>query len=192
MSRASRDRPKATRATAGSGALTLAQQALLSPILNPRLPYNLDAWDGYPAERDAILNTVKSLGKNLVVLSGDSHNAWLSQVNTLGGERVGVEFAGSSVTSSGLEGFGLQALAPFLDGSVLVSKLGPSAVGAGLGLVDDLRYAETTRRGYLLTTVTAASVRGEYVFVDTVKSRSYTAGVGRTITVDSSGAVTYG
>jgi alkaline phosphatase D len=183
---------KVTRATAGSGALTLTQQALLSTILNPRLPYNLDAWDGYPAQRDAILATAKSLNKNLVVLSGDSHNAWFSQVNTLGGERVGVEFSGSSVTSPGLESSGLQALAPFLDGSVLVSKIGPSAVGAGLGLADDLAYAETTRRGYLLMTVTAASVQGEYVFVDTVKSRSYTAGVGRTITVASSGAVTYG
>ena len=33
----------------GSGALSLAQDVLLDPALNPRLPYNLDAWDGYPA-----------------------------------------------------------------------------------------------------------------------------------------------
>lgn len=182
---------KATRATAGSGALSLSQQALLSPILNPRLPYNLDAWDGYPAQRDAILTTAKNLNKNLVALSGDSHNAWFNQLTTLDGDKVGVEFAGSSVTSDGLEAFGLGALAASLDGSALMPQIGPSAIGAGLGVVDDIGYADTIRRGYLLMTVTAASVQGEYVFVDTVKSRTYTASVDRTITVAASGAVTY-
>jgi alkaline phosphatase D len=58
-------------------------------------------------------------------------------------------------------------------------------------LVDDLGYVDTKRRGYLLMTVTAANVKGEYVFVDTVKSKTYTAGVGKTITVSSAGAVSY-
>ncbi|MBH2018886.1 MAG: alkaline phosphatase D family protein [Burkholderiales bacterium] len=182
---------KATRAAAGTGALTPAQAALLNPALNPTLPYNLDAWDGYPAQRDAILSTVKSLNKNLVVLSGDSHNGWFTQLTTLAGVKVGVEFAGSSVTSTGFEAVGLGELASSLDGSALVPQLGAAAIGAGLGLVDDLGYADTKRRGYLRMTVTAASVKGEYVFVDTVKSKTYTASVGKTITVASSGAVTY-
>ena len=182
---------KAIRAAAGPGALSLAQQALLDPILNPRLPYNLDAWDGYPANRDAILNTVKNLNRNLVVLSGDSHNAWFSRISTLAGDKVGVEFAGSSVSSPGLESVGLGGLAASLDGSALVPQLGASAIGTGLGLVDDLGYAETSRRGYLLMTVTAASVKGEYVFVDTVKSRTFQASIGKTITVTSSGKVAY-
>ncbi|MEO6322533.1 MAG: alkaline phosphatase D family protein [Polaromonas sp.] len=182
---------KATRAAAGSGALTLGQAALLNPVLNPLLPYNLDAWDGYPANRDALLTTVKNLNKNLVVLSGDSHNAWFSRLTTLAGDKVGVEFAGSSVTSPGLESVGLGGLAASLDGSALVPQLGPAAIGAGLGLVEDLDYAETTRRGYLLMTVTAASVKGEYVFLDTVKSRTYQASIGKTITVTSAGAITY-
>lgn len=182
---------KATRAAAGPGALTPAQAALLDPTINPTLPYNLDAWDGYPANRDAILTTVKNLNKNLVVLSGDSHNGWFSQLTTLAGAKVGVEFAGSSVTSGGFESVGLGALASSLDGSALVPQLGASAIGAGLGLVDDLGYADTMRRGYLRMTVTAASVKGEYVFVDTVKSKTYTASVGKTITVTTSGAVSY-
>lgn len=182
---------KATRAAAGSGALTLAQRALLDPILNPRLPYNLDAWDGYPAQRELLLATVKSLNKPLVVLSGDSHNAWFSQITNLAGEKAGVEFAGSSVTSPGLELAGLGALASAVDGSVLMPQLGPGVTGAGLGLVDDIGYAETLRRGYLLMTVSTDHVKGEYVFLDTVKSRTYTASIGKTITVATSGAVTY-
>ena len=34
--------------------LTDAQRALLDPKLNPKLGYNLDAWDGYPVEREIL------------------------------------------------------------------------------------------------------------------------------------------
>ena len=134
-----------------------------------------------------MLQTVKAQGKRLVVLSGDSHNAWFNNLTTLAGEKVGVEFAGSSVTSPGFESAGLGGLAGSLDGSVL----GSAAVGTGLGLIDDLNYADTVRRGYLLLTVTSADVKGEFVFVNTVKSTTYTASVGRTITVTASGSVAY-
>ena len=182
---------KATRAAAGTAALSPAQVALLDPSKNPRLPYNLDSWDGYPANREAVLQTVKALNKKLVVLSGDSHNGWFTSLTTFAGDKVGVEFAGTSVTSTGFESAGLGGLGPSLDGSALVPQLGAAAIGRGLGLIDDLNYADTTQRGYLLMTVTAAAVKGEYVYVSTVKSTTYTAAVGRTITVAVSGAVTY-
>lgn len=174
---------KATRAAAGAGALTPTQTALLDPATNPRLPYNLDSWDGYPAQREAILQTVKTQGKRLVTLSGDSHNAWFTQLTTLAGDKVGVEFAGTSVTSTGFESAGLGTLASSIDGSALVPQLGNAAIGAGLGLIDDVSYCDTTRRGYLVMTVTAAQVKGEYMYVSSVKETTYTTTLGRTITV---------
>ncbi len=179
---------KATRASAPS-ALTPSQNALLSA---PKMPYNLDSWDGYPSNRESILQTVKSLGKNLVTLSGDSHNAWFANLTTLSGEKVGVEFATTSVTAPGFESVGLGALASSLDGTALIPQLGNATIGAGLGLIDDLNYCDTIRRGYLLMTVSQELVKGEFVFVNTVKSGAYTAGVGKTITVAATtGAVTY-
>ena len=178
---------KATRAAGGPTALTPTQAALLDPSINPRLPYNLDSWDGYPANRESVLQTVKALGKRLVVLSGDSHDAWFNNLTTLANEKVGVEFAGTSVTSPGFESAGLGGIASSLDGSAL----GASAVGAGLGLIDDVNYSNTSQRGYILMTVSNASVKGEYVFLSTVKSQTYTATVSRTITVASNGGVTY-
>jgi alkaline phosphatase D len=178
---------KATRAAAPA-ALTATQSALLAA---PKIPYNLDAWDGYPSQREMLLQTAKAQNKKLVTLSGDSHNAWFASLSTLSGEKVGVEFATSSVTAPGFEAVGLGSLASSLDGSALVPQLGNAAIGAGLGLVDDLGYTDTNRRGYLLMTVTAEAVKGEFVFVSTVKSRTYTATVGKTITVPASGAVTY-
>lgn len=183
---------KATRAAAGTAALTSAQTALLNPAVNPRLPYNLDSWDGYPINRETVLQTVKALGKKLVALSGDSHNAWFNNLTTLDGTKIGVEFAGSSVTAPGFESAGLGALASSLDGSALLPQLGSAAIGAGLGLIDDLNYSDTIRRGYLLMTVTNDSVKGEYMFMSTVKSAAYTASIGKTITVAAAtGAVTY-
>jgi len=182
---------KATRAAAGPGALTPAQSALLSTATSPRLPYNLDSWDGYPANREVVLQTVKSLNKRLVVLSGDSHNAWFNNFTTLAGEKAAVEFAGTSVSAPGFEGAGLGGFAPYIDGSALVPQLGNGAVGAGLGLVDDVNFSETRRRGYLMITVAADSVKGEYVFVSTEKSTTYTASVGRTLTVSATRGVGY-
>ena len=40
---------------------------------------------------------------NLIVLSGDTHNAWAFDLD-LGGSAAGVEFGGQSVTSPGIEG----------------------------------------------------------------------------------------
>ncbi|TSA09525.1 MAG: alkaline phosphatase [Comamonadaceae bacterium] len=179
---------KATRAAAGAAALTPTQSALLNA---PKIPYNLDSWDGYPSNREAVLQTIKAQKKKLVTLSGDSHNAWFANLTTLAGEKVGVEFAASSVTAPGFESVGLGAMASSLDGSALVAQLGSAAVGAGLGLVDDLNYVDTIRRGYLLMTVTTDAVKGEYVFVSTVKSATYTAAVGKTISVTAAGTVTY-
>jgi alkaline phosphatase D len=179
---------KATRA--GGGTLTPAQTDLLDATKNPRLPFNLDSWDGYPINREVILQTVKAQAKKLVVLSGDSHNGWFTNLTTLAGDKVGVEFAATSVTSPGFESAGLGGLASSLDGSVLVPKPG-NAFGTGLGLIDDLNYCDTIQRGYLLLTVSADAVKGEYVYLSTVKSTTYTAAVGRTITVPTVGAVTY-
>jgi alkaline phosphatase D len=179
---------KATRAAAGTAALTATQTALLNAA---KIPYNLDSWDGYPSNREAVLQTVKGQNKKLVALSGDSHNAWFANLTTLAGEKVGVEFATSSVTAPGFESVGLGSLASSLDGSALVPQLGNAAIGAGLGLVDDLNYSDSNRRGYLLMTVTHDAVKGEYVFMSTVKSASYTATVGKTINVSATGAVTY-
>jgi alkaline phosphatase D len=170
-----------------AAARTPTQAGLISTSTNPRLPYNLDSWDGYPLQREAILQTVKAQGKKLITLSGDSHNAWFTNVTTLAGDKVGVEFAGSSVSSPGFEAFGLGSLASALDGTAV----SPGVQGSGLGLVDDLNYADTIRRGYLLMTATTTSVKGEYVFVDTIKSRAYVAATGKTVTVAATGAITY-
>jgi len=173
-----------------SGYRTQTQAGLVSTTFNPRLPYNLDSWDGYPSQRDAILKEIRRQGKKLVTLSGDSHNAWFANLTTLDGTQAGVEFAGTSVTAPGFESVGLDALQSSLDGTLFsLPPLAPAgttvAYGTGLGLIDDLNYVDAKRRGYLLMTATAASIKGEYVFVNTIASTTYTASTGQTVTVSA-------
>ena len=61
-----------------------------------------------------------------------------------------------------------------------------------MGLVGDVNYSDTQRRGYLLMTVTAANVKGEFVFVDNIKTKTYATTVGKTVTVAAANlAVSY-
>jgi alkaline phosphatase D len=173
--------------TAIMGYLTTKSSSPAAASAIPKVPLNMDSWDGYPINRETLLQTVKATGKKLVVLSGDSHNAWFNEVKTLDGvDKVGVEFATTSVTSPGYESLGFGTLASTIDGTVVAG-----INGSGLGLVDDVNYCETSKRGYLLMTVTSTQVKGEYVFVNTVRSTTYVATVDKTITVASDLTASY-
>ncbi|MEJ6005944.1 alkaline phosphatase D family protein [Paucibacter sp. AS339] len=136
----------------------------------PALPYNLDAWDGYDAAREALLASARDLNKNLVVLAGDSHNAWASNLADRAGTPVGVEFATASVSSPGIEAYVGKDAAPLL-APALTEWVGP------------LTWADTSRRGFLVITATAQDCRAEWVFVSDIASRSYSASVDQTMRV---------
>lgn len=148
---------------------TLTPQEL-AVLQAPAIPYNLDAWDGYPAAREAVLEMARSQNKNLVVLAGDTHNAWASDLLDAQGRQVGVEFATSSVTSPGFEDY-----LPDEDPAVLA--------GALTQLVGPLQYCDTARRGYVLLTATATECRADWTYVDTITSRSFQAVTDKTLRV---------
>lgn len=136
--------------------LTAFETALLA---QPKLGYNLDAWDGYPAAREILLSTAAALNKRLVVLAGDTHNAWHSDLTLMSGQKVGEEFATSSVSSPGLEAY---------------LSLPPAQTKAIFeGVVKDLKWMDASRRGYLKLTVSSTQVQGEWFFIDTISSRNY-------------------
>ncbi|MGE0496358.1 MAG: alkaline phosphatase [Ramlibacter sp.] len=136
---------------------TERQRAL---VTQPFIAHDLNTWDGFEAAREQVLSTARSLDKNLVVVSGDSHNAWANNLRDAAGTAVGVEFATPSVTSTGLEVAHLKVGRQFLADSFV-------------RIMPDLQYAETTSRGYLLLTVTPEAVRGEWVFVSSVLQNSF-------------------
>lgn len=155
------------KAQTAPATLTPAEQAILA---QPSIPYNLDAWDGYQAARETVLGTARSLGKNLVVLSGDTHNAWANELADMNGNAVGVEFATSSVSSPGFEEY--------------LPKENPAMLaGAFQQLIKTLKYCDTARRGYMLLTATATECRADWVYVNTITSRNYTASTDKSLKV---------
>ncbi|QLC26149.1 alkaline phosphatase D family protein [Parasphingopyxis algicola] len=122
------------------------------------LPLNLDAWDGYPAARARVLTAAQDADANLLVLSGDSHNGWAYDLQQ-DGDAVGVEMATHSVTSPGFESF--------------VPQVPPEALAASMVEASpDMRWADTSGRGYLTVTLTPEVARGEWLFLDTIRERS--------------------
>ncbi len=131
-------------------------------LLDSSIPYNLDAWDGYSFERDAVLDYAYQLKSKLVALAGDTHNAWTSQLRTAEGEIAGVEFGCTSVSSPGFDG-------PGLLGPGNAAAFGPLVAG----LIDDLNYANLVGRGYLHIAFTADNVTATHRFLTTIDSREY-------------------
>jgi len=122
------------------------------------LPFNLDSWDGYPAARKRLLASAAAANADLVVLAGDSHNAWAFD-HMAGGQRVGVEFDGHSVTSPGYE-------------SYLPRATEAQRTAALVRTNPELKWANTGDRGYMAVTLTKDRAETEWRFVDTIRTRT--------------------
>jgi alkaline phosphatase D len=122
------------------------------------MPFNMDAWDGYPAARARLLSSAQRAGADLVVLAGDSHNAWAFDLEN-DGRPAGVEFATQSVTSPGFESY-LRGTPPATVASALVT--------ANPGL----KWADTARRGYMHVALTPAEAVCDWRFTAPVTTRA--------------------
>lgn len=139
----------------------------------PFIPYNLDAWDGYYYEREEIYATSKALNKNLIVLSGDTHNAWAGRLVDQSNEVVGIQYATASVSAPGFDStlnYDLQTVRATEPGVVQI--------------VDDLDYINMREKGVMVVTFTPEAAQAEWKFISTVESETYTieTSVGKVLT----------
>jgi alkaline phosphatase D len=155
------------RAAADPSCIDARQQRWLS---GSTLPSYLDSWDGYQADREQVFEMMQKHRKNLVVLAGDTHNAWASDLHDAQGKQVGVEFATASVSSPGMEG-----AYPDRDPEDVANMM--------VELIEPLYYAQTSKRGYMIVTASHEQVRCDWRFVDTVFKHEYTAATERSLRV---------
>lgn len=142
----------------GDPTLSVGEKARVTTVA----PYNLDAWDGYYAEREMIYATLKKLNKKIVVLAGDTHNAWSSDLHTQSGDKVGVELATSSVSSPGMEKYLNIPLAQLQQFEMAFTTL-----------IDELTYTNLNQRGYLKVSFTEQRMLSEWIFVNTIKDQQF-------------------
>ena len=124
------------------------------------LPFNMDNWGGYPKARSRFLAAAQRAGSNLVVVTGDSHNGWAFDLPE-DGKAAGVEFGGHSVTSPGFE----QA----------TGRLDPKNVTRDLVAAspNEMRWMDPTNRGYMMLSLTPGAATNEWIFMNTVKAKSF-------------------
>jgi alkaline phosphatase D len=130
---------------------TVVQQVVLHQwrLLPGNVLWNLDQWDGYTGARDRFLGVLAG-APDPVVLSGDVHSSWVSDLRSdfedQGSDPVGVEFVAPGV-SSGVP-------ADLAGRGELVELSSPHIV-----------WSETRRRGWVLHTVTEGDWTAEFRLV---------------------------
>ncbi len=136
----------------------LAQQVMYAPfrfaVGAPAPFHNLDAWDGYTANRDVVSAALQRTGvANPVVLTGDIHSSWVQDVHAVADDAtspvIATEFVGTSVSSD----FPLSFI-PLVRGSM---PLNPQT-----------RYFDGARRGYVRCTLTPQTWRTDFRTVATI------------------------
>ena len=93
-------------------------------------------------------------------LTGDSHEAWANELTTDDGKlRVGVEFAGASVTSPGtgdyVKGAGIDVGKAFTDAN------------------PDVKWHDPVNRGYVVLTLKKAEAVADFYTVSTILAKDY-------------------
>ena len=130
----------------------------LIPFSQLGLPFNLDAWDGFPAARERLYAAAEDAGAALVTLTGDTHTAWSNVLFDENGGKRGVEFGCTSVTSPGLGEY-------FID----VADLGEMFTEAN----EEVQAYRPTMQGYSIVYLTKEKVECHFFEISSILSPSY-------------------
>ncbi|KAJ7046708.1 PhoD-like phosphatase-domain-containing protein [Mycena alexandri] len=150
-------------------------QLLLSGAFgNPPRFLTADDWDGYRANRQRVLDHLyRNRISNTIILSGDSHANWVSDLahpndtttyNPITGEgAIGVEFAGTAVTSPSAFGAGISPAAADPVSGVFVAEN------------PDLQWSEGSFRGFFTLSINAEMVNCTYYAMRDIDSANLDA-----------------
>ncbi|KAF2493175.1 phosphodiesterase/alkaline phosphatase D precursor [Lophium mytilinum] len=133
-------------------------------------PLDYDAWDGYQANRNRTFQHLynNNIGNN-IFLSGDSHASWVSDLVWLdektydpatGAGSIGVEFAGSAVTS------------PCPYGANISMALAHNATRFLVAANEELQWSDIYYRGYYELHISPSEVEAKYFGLPTVVTRN--------------------
>ncbi len=121
-----------------------------------------DQWDGYPYERDLLLQQLAT--GNTVVLSGDIHVGMALELerDSAPGQWIAPEFVTSSLTSQNLDdktGWGYRIMSPEVERELMAA-------------LPNILWCDMDSHGYMVADLTPERLRIEWWFVDTVLART--------------------
>ena len=115
------------------------------------IPSNLDAWDGYPAERNKLYDVMQKSSTDFISLAGDTHNAWVSELTNASGDKIGIELGAPSVSSPGI------ADAIKLDEKRFTDKV--------IEINSELNWMDPKHRGYLTLAFDENQMEARFNFI---------------------------
>jgi alkaline phosphatase D len=146
----------------------LGQQVMFAPQTEAGKPAsNPDSWDGYRSGRDRVFDMVEQLKiDSLAVLTGDVHSSWAYDLPrrpfdnfdpTTGRGSLGIEIAGTSVTSRSNLGAGPD---------------GEEQLAAIRAARPHLHYVDGRYRGYYILDVTRERLQADFYAMKTIEDRT--------------------
>ncbi|KAF2104241.1 alkaline phosphatase-like protein [Rhizodiscina lignyota] len=134
------------------------------------VPLNMDSWDGYMANKNRTFDHLykNKIGNN-ILLSGDSHLSWVTDLvwsgekpydSETGEGAIGVEFGGTAITS------------PCPYGQNITIKQANNFSHILTSSNEELQWQETYYRGYYELDISYEEVKAEYFGTPTVITRN--------------------
>ena len=129
----------------------------------PDKPLNLDAWDGYPAEKKKLVSYLDDNQiKNVIFVTGDTHCSWAFEVPKdletykKEGTTVAIEFGTPGITSANYDEYATMD-------TVRIAE------NAYRNLNPHLKYVNLHQHGYILLQADTSQIKAEWFFTKTVK-----------------------
>jgi alkaline phosphatase D len=144
----------------------------------------LDIWDGYPAERNRIIDHLRDKINNVVFITGDVHTSYAFDIAqypsvfsrkgqkpdynpTDGSGSVAVEFVSPSISSGNFdESLGYESA------KKLEYQLNRPLPLANVNPNPHMKFVDLTRHGYFVLDLTADKAQADWFFVDTLREQS--------------------
>ena len=144
----------------------------------PKMPRNLDAWDGYPSDKKNLRDfIVQNKIKDIVFVTGDTHASWAIEA-VAGGKyslansdgAIAVELGTTSISSgNGDEGKSVDTV-KMMEKALL--KMNPH-----------VKYLNDRDHGYLLLTMYPSKTKAEWFYVETLRQPESKEFLAKTVSV---------
>jgi alkaline phosphatase D len=145
------------------------------------MPRNLDSWDGYPAEKNKVIQFLKDNQlKDVIFLTGDTHSSWAIEVATdvkqtynpkTSAGALAVEFGTTSISSANDDEYRATDTVRMME-KLLLSKN------------PHIKFLNARDHGYLLLSVYPTHAKAQWYYVNSVREPKTDEYLAATFTVD--------
>jgi alkaline phosphatase D len=156
----------------------------LSRVL-PRMPRNLDSWDGYPAEKNRIKDyIINNRIHDIIFLTGDTHASWAMEVAT--------DVANTYDPATSRGAFAVEFGTPSISAANSNERNSTEDVKKSeVILINDnphIKYTNNRDHGYILMTLTPTTATSEWCYVETLRKEGGAEFKGPTYSVQKGSA----